>query len=378
VKKLPAVPAGEGGRRRRAVADADRERLCESRAVAVGKPAGIEPVSPVARVGRCMSHDIAVVPGDGIGREVTPAAVRVLATLDPSLSFEEYDAGDAVAAESGDPLPDATVEGVERADATLFGAVGETAADVILPLRGVVGSFANVRPVRAYPGVDALQPATDLTFVRENTEGVYAGIESEIAPGVTTCTRVVTDDASRRVAEYGFDYAAERDADVTVAHKANVMRVTDGQFLESVRAVADGRGATHEEALMDALAMHLVQRPADYDVVLCPNLAGDVLSDLAAGLVGGLGLLPSANVGEENALFEPVHGSAPDIAGEGVANPAATMLSGALMLEWLGEEADGRRLREAVEGVLADGPRTPDLGGSATTEAVADAVVDRL
>jgi 3-isopropylmalate dehydrogenase len=325
-----------------------------------------------------MSHEIAVVPGDGIGREVTPAAVRVLATLDPSLSFEEYDAGDAVAAESGDPLPDATVEGVERADATLFGAVGETAADVILPLRGVVGSFANVRPVRAYPGVDALQPATDLTFVRENTEGVYAGIESEIAPGVTTCTRVVTDDASRRVAEYGFDYAAERDADVTVAHKANVMRVTDGQFLESVRAVADGRGATHEEALMDALAMHLVQRPADYDVVLCPNLAGDVLSDLAAGLVGGLGLLPSANVGEENALFEPVHGSAPDIAGEGVANPAATMLSGALMLEWLGEEADGRRLREAVEGVLADGPRTPDLGGSATTEAVADAVVDRL
>jgi 3-isopropylmalate dehydrogenase len=156
------------------------------------------------------------------------------------------------------------------------------------------------------------------------------------------------------------------------------MRVTDGQFLDAVRAVADKRGADYDEALMDALAMHLVQRPADYDVVLCPNLAGDLLSDLAAGLVGGLGLLPSANVGTDNALFEPVHGSAPDIAGEGVANPAATMLSAALMLEWLGEETAGQRVRDAVEGVLSDGPRTPDLGGAASTSDVTDAVVERL
>ncbi|MFD1515553.1 isocitrate/isopropylmalate dehydrogenase family protein [Halomarina rubra] len=327
-----------------------------------------------------MSDDveIAVVPGDGIGREVTPATVRVLDALDAPLSFSEYEAGDAVADERGTPLPEETVEGVDAADATLFGAAGETAADVILPLREAVGSFANVRPVKAYPGVDALQPETDLVFVRENTEGVYAGIESELAPGVTTCTRVVTDDASRRVAEFAFDYAAERDARVTVAHKANVMRVTDGQFLDSVRAVADDRGAAHDEALMDALAMHLVQRPADYDVVCCPNLAGDMLSDLAAGLVGGLGLLPSANVGGANALFEPVHGTAPDIAGEGVANPAATMLSAALMLEWLGETDAGERVRTAVESVLADGPRTPDLGGEATTADVTAAVLERL
>ncbi|MFC5973329.1 isocitrate/isopropylmalate dehydrogenase family protein [Halomarina salina] len=325
-----------------------------------------------------MSHEIAVLPGDGIGREVTPAAVDVLDALDVEFGFADCEAGDAVAEEQGTPLPEETVETVREADATLFGAVGETAADVILPLRDVVGSYANVRPARAYPGVDALQPETDLVFVRENTEGVYSGIENEIAPGVTTLTRVVTDDASRRIAEFAFDYAEERGSDVTVAHKSNVMRVTDGQYLESVRAVGDERGEEYDEALMDALAMHLVLRPEEYDVVCCPNLAGDVLSDLAAGLVGGLGLLPSANVGDDNALFEPVHGSAPDIAGQGVANPAAAILSAAMLLEWLGEDEAGEQVRTAVEGVLSDGPRTPDLGGDASTDDVTEAVVDRL
>ncbi|PSQ01919.1 NAD-dependent isocitrate dehydrogenase [Halobacteriales archaeon QS_5_70_17] len=323
-------------------------------------------------------HEIAVVPGDGIGGEVTPAAVRVLEALDLPLSFVEADAGDHVLEAEGTPLPEATVETVRGADATLFGAAGETAADVILPLREAVGSFANVRPARTYPGVDAVAPETDLVFVRENTEGVYAGIEDEIADGVTTCTRVITEAASRRIAEFGFDYAAEHGYDVTVAHKSNVMRVTDGRFLESVRAVADERGADHEEALMDALAMHLVMRPEEYGVVICPNLAGDVLSDLAAGLVGGLGLLPSANVGRENGLFEPVHGSAPDIAGEGVANPTAAVLSAALMLDHLGHGDDADRVRAATEAVLDDGPRTPDLGGSATTEDVTAAIVEEL
>jgi 3-isopropylmalate dehydrogenase len=323
-------------------------------------------------------HEVVVIPGDGIGQEVVPATVRVLEALDCPLSFVEATAGDRVLAETGTALPEETVEAVEAADATLFGAAGDTAADVVLPLRAAVGSFANVRPARAYPGVDALKPETDMVFVRENTEGVYAGIESEITEGVTTCTRVITEDASRRIAEFGFEYAAARDADVTVAHKSNVMRTTDGQFLDAVRAVADERGADHDEVLMDALAMHLVMRPEEYDVVVCPNLAGDVLSDLAAGLVGGLGLLPSANVGRENGMFEPVHGSAPDIAGQGVANPAATMLSAALMLDHLGYEDDAARIRTAVEGVLSDGPRTPDLGGSATTEDVTDAVLDRL
>jgi 3-isopropylmalate dehydrogenase len=325
-----------------------------------------------------MAESVLVVPGDGVGREVVPAAVDVLAEV-ADLEFFHAEAGDHVKAETGEALPEETYRRASEADATLFGAAGETAADVILPLRAAVGSYANVRPARAYPGVDALRPETDLVFIRENTEGVYSGIEDEIVDGVTTLTRVITEDASRRIAEYGFDYAAENCYDdVTVAHKANVMQVTDGQFLEAAEAVAEERGADYDVALMDALAMHLLLRPDEYGVVICANLAGDLLSDLAAGLVGGLGLLPSANVGAENALFEPVHGSAPDIAGEGIANPAATILSAAMLLEHLGYAAEATAVREAVEGVLADGPRTPDLGGDAATKDVTAAVLERL
>ena len=326
-----------------------------------------------------MAEEIAVIPGDGIGQEVVPAAIDVIEALGVGFEFVEGRAGDHVLESHGEALPQETYDLAADADATLFGAAGETAADVILPLREAVGSFANVRPARAYPGVDSLRPETDLVFVRENTEGVYSGIESEIADGVTTLTRVITDSASRRIAEYGFEYAEENGYDdVTVAHKANVMRTTDGQFLESVAAVAAAGGYEYDDALMDALAMHLLLRPEEYGVVICPNLAGDVLSDLAAGLVGGLGLLPSANVGDDNALFEPVHGSAPDIAGDGVANPSATVLSAAMLLEHLGYDAEATAVREAVEAVLADGPRTPDLGGSASTEAVTEAIVGRL
>ena len=326
-----------------------------------------------------MSEEIAVIPGDGIGQEVVPAALEVLEALDLGFEFREGLAGDHVLESQGEALPEATYDLAAEADATLFGAAGETAADVILPLREAVGSFANVRPARAYPGVDSVRPETDLVFVRENTEGVYAGIESEIADGVTTLTRVITDSASRKIAEFGFEYAeANGYDDVTVAHKANVMRTTDGQFLDSVAAVAEAGSHEYDEALMDALAMHLVLHPESYGVIVCPNLAGDVLSDLAAGLVGGLGLLPSANVGEDNALFEPVHGSAPDIAGEGIANPAATVLSAAMLLEHLGYDAAAATVREAVEAVLAAGPRTPDLGGDASTSAVTEAIVERL
>jgi len=326
-----------------------------------------------------MTHEIAVVPGDGIGREVTPAAVRVLEATGPAVSFVEGQAGDAVKEATGEALPEETRELAADADATLFGAAGETAAEVILPLRRVVGSFANVRPARSYPGLDAVQPATDLVFVRENTEGVYAGIESEITEDVTTLTRVVTEAASRRIAAYGFEYAADNGYDrVTIAHKANVMRETDGLFLETAEAVAAERGLEYDTALMDALAMHLVMHPEDYGVIVSPNLAGDVLSDLAAGLVGGLGLLPSANIGPDNALFEPVHGSAPDIAGAGIANPSAMILSAAMLLEHLGYGDAAGDVRGAVEHVLAAGPRTPDLGGDEPTEAVTDAVLDRL
>jgi 3-isopropylmalate dehydrogenase len=326
-----------------------------------------------------MTYHVAVIPGDGIGQEVLPAAVDVLEALDVPFSFTEAAAGDHVAAEGRDPLPAETRELAATADATLFGAAGESAADVILPLRSAVDSFVNVRPARTYPGVEAVAPETDLVFLRENTEGVYAGHEDRLSDDLSTLTRVVTDEASERLAEFACEYVAERELDsFTIAHKANVMRETDGRFRDAVNRVAADNGIETEEALMDALAMHLVLRPEEYDVIVTPNLAGDVLSDLAAGLVGGLGLLPSANVGPERALFEPVHGSAPDIAGQGIANPSAAILSAAMLLEFLDEQGAADRVRSAVEETLEKGPRTPDLGGDGTTESVTDAVLDRL
>ncbi|EMA37944.1 isocitrate/isopropylmalate dehydrogenase family protein [Halococcus hamelinensis] len=322
-----------------------------------------------------MTETITVIPGDGIGREVVPVAISVLDTVG-DFEFEEYDAGDAVYEETGEALPAETRQAVAESDATLFGAAGETAADVILPLRSTVESFVNVRPARAYPGVDALRPETDIVFLRENTEGVYAGHEDRLSEDLSTLTRVVTDSASRRLAEFACEYVEGEG--FTVAHKANVMRETDGRFREAVLDVAEERGVPTEEVLMDAFATQVCLDPAQYDVVVCPNLAGDVLSDLAAGLVGGLGLLPSANIGEERALFEPVHGTAPDIAGEGVANPVATVSSAAMCCEFLGHDEAAERVRQAVLEVLADGPRTPDLGGEATTEDVERALLDRL
>ncbi|ARS88639.1 3-isopropylmalate dehydrogenase [Natrarchaeobaculum aegyptiacum] len=326
-----------------------------------------------------MTHEIVVIPGDGIGQEVTPAAVDVLEALDLEFEFVEADAGDAVAEETGEPLPQETYDLAAGADATLFGAVGETAADVILPLREAVESFVNIRPAKAYPGVDALRPETDLVFLRENTEGVYSGHEDRLSQDVSTLTRVVTESASRDLAEFACDYVAGDGHDgFTIAHKANVMRETDGLFRDTVAEVAEENGVETDEVLMDAFATHVCLDPTQFDVVVCPNLAGDVLSDLAAGLVGGLGLLPSANVGPERALFEPVHGSAPDIAGEGVANPAATIISAAMMLEHLGYDDEADAVHEAVETTLEEGPHTPDLGGDASTADVTEVVIDRL
>jgi len=325
-----------------------------------------------------MSERIAVIPGDGIGHEVVPATLRVLDAV-ADFEYDHVEAGDAVAERTGDPLPEETLSAVTSADATLFGATGETSADVILPLRDAVDSFVNIRPARTYPGVDAVQPETDLVILRENTEGVYAGIEERLTEDVSTLTRLVTQSASRRLGEFACEYVESNGLDgFTVAHKNNVMRVTDGLFVDTIDEVATERGVDVDDAYMDAMATHLAMNPTGYDVIVCPNLAGDVLSDLAAGLVGGLGLLPSANVGSERGIFEPVHGCAPDIAGEGVANPTATILSAAMLLDFLDYEDEAMAVRTAVEATLAEGPRTPDLGGSATTDAVADAVVDRL
>jgi 3-isopropylmalate dehydrogenase len=321
---------------------------------------------------------IAVVPGDGIGTEVVPEAKQVLEAVG-EFEFVDVEAGDAVNEREGTPLPSETREAVSAADATLFGAVGDSAADVILPLREVVGSSVNVRPARAYPGVDAVRPNCDLVVLRENTEGVYAGHEQRLSDDLSTLTRVVTESASRRLAEFACEFCEDRGLDgFHVVHKANVMRETDGRFLEAVESVAEERGVDAEPVLMDAMATHMSMHPQDYDVLVTPNLAGDVLSDQAAGLVGGLGLLPSANLGAENALFEPVHGTAPDIAGQGVANPVATILSAAMLLDFLDRAEAAERVRAATESVLEDGRRTPDLGGTATTEEMGEAIRNRL
>ena len=325
-----------------------------------------------------MGEEIVVVEGDGIGREVVPAAVEVLDAVG-DFEFRSARAGDAVKAETGGALPQATYDAVADADATLFGAAGETAADVILPLRTAVGSFVNVRPAKAYPGVDAVRPETDLVFLRENTEGVYSGHEDRLSEDLSTLTRVVTTSASEQLATFACEFVDGRDADTfQVVHKANVMRETDGRFRDAVLGVADRNGIDAEEVLMDAFATRVCLDPTQFDVVVTPNLAGDVLSDLAAGLVGGLGLLPSANIGPDNALFEPVHGTAPDIAGEGVANPSAAILSAAMLLDHLGYDDEAAAVDDAVESVLAEGPRTADLGGSAGTDDVTDAILDRL
>jgi len=323
-----------------------------------------------------MSHTIAVIEGDGIGQEVIPATVEVLESLDLGLDFVEGDAGDAVKAETGEALPQETYDLAADADATLFGAAGETAADVILPLRDAVDSFVNIRPAKAYPGVDAVRPETDLVFLRENTEGVYSGHEDDLSEDLSTLTRVVTTSASEKLAEFACEYVD--DEGFSVVHKANVMRKTDGRFRDAVVSVADDHGVKTDEVLMDAFATRVCLDPRQFDTIVCPNLAGDVLSDLAAGLVGGLGLLPSANIGDDNALFEPVHGTAPDIAGQGVANPMATVLSAAMLLEHLGYSEESDRVETAVETVLAEGPRTADLGGDADTEAVTQAIIDEL
>lgn len=325
-----------------------------------------------------MTDRVAVIPGDGVGQEVVPAAVDVLETVG-DFEFVEADAGDAVKERTGSALPEETRAVVQEADATLFGAAGETAADVILPLRAAVGSFANIRPARAYPGVEALRPETDVVFIRENTEGVYSGIESEITDGARTLTRVVTEEASRQIAEFAFQYAVDNGKDsVTIVHKANVMRETDGLFLETAREVGENYDLPYDDVLMDAVATHLALDPERFDVLVTPNLAGDVLSDLAAGLVGGLGMLPSANVGQDGGLFEPVHGTAPDIAGKGVANPSAALLSAAMLLEYLGHDEAAGRVESAVTSTLSDGPRTRDLGGSASTSEFVEAVRSKL
>lgn len=331
-----------------------------------------------------VKYNIALLPGDGIGPEVVDATIKVMDALqaktDIQFEYKTYMIGDAEKARSGTALPQATIDGVKAADASLFACVGETAKETILPLRQMFNLYANLRPAKAYPGVPAVRPETDIMMIRENTEGIYKMIGHR-SPRSAFNVRIITWEASERIVRYAMDYAVKNGKKkVTVIHKANVLDYTDGLFLEAARDVAkDYPDIEYRELIVDAASMWLVMYPESFEVIVTTNMFGDILSDVTAGLVGGLGMAPSGNVGDDICIFEPVHGSAPDIAGKGIANPSACMLSAAMMLEWLGENDAAKMIEAAVLMVLEEGKvLTPDLKGKATTVEFADAVAMAL
>jgi isocitrate dehydrogenase (NAD+) len=332
-----------------------------------------------------MAHRVTLIPGDGIGPELAEASRRVLDATGIAFEWEVVDAGEGVMGEYGTPLPDHVLESIKRNRVALKGPittpVGEGFRSVNVTLRQALGLYANLRPARSIQGIETRYEDVDLVIVRENTEDLYAGIEHRVGPDAAESIKIITRAASERIARFAFDYAvANGRRKVTAVHKANIMKLSDGLFLESCRSVAaeyDGR-VEFEDRIVDNMCMQLVQKPDLYDVLVLPNLYGDIVSDLAAGLVGGLGVAPGANIGTEAAVFEPVHGSAPKYAGQDKANPTALILSGALMLRHLGYPAEADRLERAVRDVIADGIRTYDLGGSAGTAGFADAIVERL
>lgn len=336
-------------------------------------------------------YAVAVIPGDGIGPEVISAALEVLRRVSEAFgirfSIRYAEAGDAAQSRYGEALPKSSLETIRSSHACLKAPVGETSADVIVRLRIMFDLFANIRPVRSYPNTPALRDDIDVVVVRENTEDLYRGIEFLVNPNTSLAVRVITYEASRRVAEVAFRLAVGRRRKVTAVHKANVLRVTCGLFARACRdAAREHPDIAYEEQYVDACAANLVRRPQSFDVIVTTNMFGDILSDEAAQVAGSLGLAPSCNLGYSYAIFEPIHGAAFDIAGKGIANPIATILSSSLMLEWIGARyGDSRCLRasraveEAVYAVLSEGKvLTPDLGGSAKTVDVASAVASRI
>ena len=327
-------------------------------------------------------YNIAVIPGDGIGREVMDACIKVLNSLDVEFNFTYGEAGDECLEKNGEALPNETIELAKNADACLFGAAGETAADVIVRLRQELNLFANLRPVKSYPNTNALFDNLDFMIVRENTEGMYIAKEEEYTEDGAIARRIITRNAEKRIIDYAFQYAKNNNkSKVTGVHKANVLKVTDGLFKEILYEVAkEYEGEIEvEDFYVDATAMYLITRPESFEVIVTTNLFGDILSDEGAGLVGGLGMIPSGNIGEDGALFEPVHGSAPDIAGQGIANPMAMLLSACMMLNYLKEYEAEENLNNAILSVLNEGNvLTPDLGGNATTDEVAEAIINAI
>ncbi|MGZ7107547.1 MAG: isocitrate/isopropylmalate family dehydrogenase [Methanobacterium sp.] len=325
-------------------------------------------------------YKIAVIPGDGIGKEVMDATLHILEAIDVEFDYTFADAGDEYKEVSGVALPQETIDIVKNSDACLFGAAGETAADVIVKLRQELDLYVNLRPVKSYPGTKSLFKDLDFVIVRENTEGLYIGLEEETEEGATAL-RVITRKASRRICRFAFDYAKKTGRKkVTAVHKANVLKKTDGLFKETFYEVAeDFNDIETDDRYVDATAMFFLTNPYMFDVIVTTNLFGDILSDEGAGLVGGLGLIPSANIGENTGIFEPVHGSAPRHAGKGTANPSAMMLSAVLMLDYLGEHGAARSVENALINVLSDGKKvTPDLDGSSSTMEMAMEVKKKM
>jgi isocitrate dehydrogenase (NAD+) len=332
-----------------------------------------------------MTHNVTLIPGDGIGPEVVSATRCVIEATGVTINWEEINAGGEALKQYGTLLPDALIESIKRNRVALKGPITTQVAEgfpsLNVRLRKMFDLYANFRPIKTMPNVPCRFGNIDLIVVRENTEDLYAGLEHEVVPGVVESLKIITERASTRIARFAFDYARKHGRrEVCAVHKANIMKMSDGLFLNCVRIVASQfLEIKYRELIVDNTCMQLVINPQQFDILLLENLYGDIISDLGAGLIGGLGLVPGANIGTEGAIFEAVHGSAPDIAGQGVANPSAVMLSSALMLEHLDELEAGRRLRSAVERVYAEGKQiTPDLGGTATTQEFTEAVLRQI
>jgi isocitrate dehydrogenase (NAD+) len=332
-------------------------------------------------------HTIVLIPGDGIGPEVSNATKRVLEAAGLSVEWVELPAG-ATAIEQGydNVLPERTVAAIKAHKVALKGPVttpvGKGFKSVNVQLRQKLTLYAAIRPVRSMPGIKTRFENVDLVIVRENTEGLYSGIENEVVPGVVTSMKVASEAACMRIARYAFRYDTRRHRrKITVFHKANIMKLTDGLFLKCAKQIQEEEypNIEYEEMIIDAACMKLVQDPTRFDVMLMENLYGDLVSDMCAGLVGGLGVTPGANIGDEAAVFEAVHGSAPDIAGKNIANPLALVMSGVMMLNHIHEESIAAKVKNAYDTVLREGKSlTRDLGGTAGTNEFADALIAKL
>ena len=332
-----------------------------------------------------MKHTITLIPGDGIGPEIIAATVRIIEASGVEIDWETQIIGAQALEKFGETLPAAATDSIKKNKVALKGPlttpVGKGFTSVNVGLRKTLDLYANVRPIRALPNIPCKYPNLNLVIVRENTEDLYAGLEHTVVPGVVESIKIITEKASTRISRYAFEFATrEGRKKVTAVHKANIMKLSDGLFLSSFYNVAkEFPEIEADDKIIDNCCMQLVMNPQQFDVMVMENLYGDIVSDLCAGLIGGLGLAPGANIGEIGAVFEAVHGSAPDIAGQGVANPTAILMSAILMLKHIGERDAAERTEKAMLEVFADGTTiTKDLGGTAKTADFANAIIDKL